>query len=256
MSILIALDAGHGNNTPGKRTPKFDDGTFMKENEFNKGAVKYLKTMLERCGFRTLDVAPEASDTPLNVRTKRANDANANLYISVHANAFGATWNSANGIETWVDKKSGQTLQVALKVQNEMIIATKLKDRGVKESNGSLAVLRDTKMDAILVECGFMTNKWEATLLKSEDYRKKCAEAICKGICKFYGVSFVPEKEEQKEDDEVVEKAKLIVEGEEIDIERILKDGINFVKLRDLADIFGYEISFKGSTAILTKKAS
>lgn len=251
MSILIALDAGHGNNTAGKRTPKFDDGTFMKENEFNKGTVKHLKVMLERCGFRTLDVAPEASDTPLNVRTKRANDANANLYVSVHANAFGATWSSANGIETWIDKKVGKTLQVALKVQNEMIIATKLKDRGVKESNGSLAVLRDTKMDAFLVECGFMTNKWEAMLLKSEDYRKKCAEAICKGICKFYGVSYV---EEKREDDEVIEKAKIIVEGEEIDIERILKDGVNFVKLRDLADTFGYEISFKGSVAILTKK--
>lgn len=254
MSILIALDAGHGNNTPGKRTPKFSDGSYMKENEFNKGTVKYLKTMLERCGFRTLDVAPEASDTPLNVRTKRANDANANLYVSVHANAYGSSvWNSANGIETWVDEKEGKTLQVALKVQNEMIIATKLKDRGVKESNGSLAVLRDTKMYAILVECGFMTNKWEAMLLKSEDYRKKCAEAICKGICKFYGVAYIAET---KEDDEVIEKAKIIVEGEEIDIERILKDGINFVKLRDLAEIFGYDISFEGSTAILTKKAS
>lgn len=251
MSILIALDAGHGNNTPGKRTPKFSDGSYMKENEFNKGVVGYLKSALVRCGFRIIDVAPEASDTPLNVRTKRANDANANLYVSVHANAFGNTWNDANGIETWVDEKTGSTLQAALKIQNEMIIATKLKDRGVKESNGSLAVLRDTKMDAVLVECGFMTNKWEATLLKSEDYRKKCAEAICKGVCKFYGVAYISE---EKEGDEVIEVASIIVEGESFDVERILKEGINFVKLRDLAEILGYEITFKGSTAILTKK--
>lgn len=250
MSILIALDAGHGNNTPGKRTPYFNDGTFMRENEFNKATLKYLKSMLERCGFSTLDVAPEAYDVPLQTRVKRANATNASLYVSIHANAYGSGWNEANGVETWVYEKSGVSFAVALKVQNEMIVETRLKDRGVKE-NKQLYVLNSTKMSALLVECGFMTNKYEATLLKSEEYRKKCAKAICKGICKYYNVPYI---EEKGVDDEVVEKAVMIVDGKEIQVERIMKNGTNYVKIRDLADILGYDVSNVGSTAVLNKK--
>lgn len=69
---------------------------------------------------------------------------------------------------------------------------TKRKDRGIKKSS-DLYVLRYTNMIAVLVECGFLTNLEEATLLRSENYRKKCAEAICKGICKYYNVSYQSE---------------------------------------------------------------
>ena len=55
-------------------------------------------------------------------------------------------------------------------------------------------------------------------------------------------------------DDEVVEKAKLIVNGKEYTVERILKDGTNYIKIRDIADVLGYEISNQGSTAVLTKR--
>jgi N-acetylmuramoyl-L-alanine amidase len=64
--ILIALDNGHGLNTPGKRTPKFKDGTkstytkkdFMHEWEFNRGVVKRMKPLLERKGFQVIEVSP------------------------------------------------------------------------------------------------------------------------------------------------------------------------------------------------------
>jgi N-acetylmuramoyl-L-alanine amidase len=49
-------------------------------------------------------------------------------------------------------------------------------------------VLRETKMPAILVECGFMTNREECELLKSDAYRRKCAEAIVAGIVETYGL--------------------------------------------------------------------
>lgn len=55
-------------------------------------------------------------------------------------------------------------------------------------------------------------------------------------------------------DDEVVEQAKLIVNGKEYTVERILKDGTNYIKIRDIADVLGYEISNQGSTAVLTKR--
>ncbi len=52
MSYTIALDDGHGMETAGKRTPKFNDGTFMRENEFNRAVVNYLNVELKRCGFK------------------------------------------------------------------------------------------------------------------------------------------------------------------------------------------------------------
>ncbi|MFR3604027.1 MAG: hypothetical protein ACLTUP_00270 [Anaerotignum sp.] len=52
----------------------------------------------------------------------------------------------------------------------------------------------------------------------------------------------------------MVEQAKIIINGKEYTIERILKDGTNYVKIRDLADALGYAVSSKGSTPVLTKK--
>lgn len=51
----------------------------------------------------------------------------------------------------------------------------------------------------------------------------------------------------------MVEQAKIIINGKEYTIERILKDGTNYVKIRDLADALGYAVSSKGSTPVLTK---
>lgn len=58
----------------------------------------------------------------------------------------------------------------------------------------------------------------------------------------------------EQEDSEMVEQAKLIVNGKEFVVERILKDGTNYIKIRDLADALGYIVSNKGSTPVLTKK--
>ena len=52
----------------------------------------------------------------------------------------------------------------------------------------------------------------------------------------------------------MVEKIRIIVDGKEREIDRILKDGYNYIKIRDVADLLGYNISSKGSIPILTKK--
>lgn len=57
---------------------------------------------------------------------------------------------------------------------------------------------------------------------------------------------------EKEVDDEMVEQAKLIVNGKEYTVERILKDGTNYIKIRDIADVLGYEVTSKGSIAVLT----
>lgn len=191
-SIIIALDDGHGTDTAGKETPAFSDGRKMKENEFNAATAGYLKEALERNGFSVLMVAPEEKDTPLQTRVQRANKANAAVYISIHANAYGTAWNDANGIETIIYEKvmgDSDTYRIAKGIHDELIRECGRRNRGIKR-RGDLYVLEATKMHAVLVECGFMTNPEEGKLLLDEGYRRKCAEAICRGVCGFYGAAY------------------------------------------------------------------
>lgn len=58
----------------------------------------------------------------------------------------------------------------------------------------------------------------------------------------------------EPEDAEMVEQSKILVNGKEYTVERILKDGVNYVKIRDIANVLGFTVSHKGSMAVLTKK--
>ncbi|MFC3886041.1 N-acetylmuramoyl-L-alanine amidase [Bacillus songklensis] len=191
MSYLIALDDGHGINTPGKRTPTFSDGSVMKENEFNRRVVALLYVELKRCGFRILLVAPTGEDIPLGTRVKRANDAKADFYLSVHANAAGGMWGKAEGIETYAGKTEASK-RAARILQRYLIQGTKLKDRGIKDGSW-LYVAKYTNMPTVLVECGFMDNRREAELLRSEAYRQECAVELARGLCEYFSVPYVPE---------------------------------------------------------------
>ena len=204
--------------TAGKRTPAFPDGSVKQENEFNAKTAEYLKEALERCGFAVLMVAPENTDTPLKTRVVRANDANADAYISIHANAYGSDWNSANGMESIIYEKimgHSKTYELAQSIHTALIAGTGRINRGIKRCS-DLYVLKNTKMHAVLLECGFMTNREEAELLKSDSYRRKCAESICRGVCAFYKTEYiVPEKkngERYNEPDELPNWAKPLLQ--------------------------------------------
>lgn len=189
--MKIALDSGHSLFTAGKRTP---DG--MQEWSFNSVVASYIADELKGyIDVETLRVDDMTGtiDVPLSTRTTKANGEKADVYISVHANAFGTGgWNNAQGIETFTyPTASRQSFVLAKLVQEELVKATKRNDRGIKTAN--FQVLRMTNMPAILVECGFMTNKEEAALLKSDAYRKTCASAIVKGLADMYGLKKMPE---------------------------------------------------------------
>lgn len=245
--MKIAIDDGHGMETAGKRTPAFSDGSVMRENEFNRAVVAYLHDELIRNGFSVVLTSPEDTDTAYATRVQRANEAHADYFVSVHANAFGSGWNDANGVESFVYAlHDAKTTGLARCIQHELIQATGLRDRGVKE-NPTLYVLRKTTMPAVLCECGFMTNATEAKLLKSDAYRKKCATSICKGICAFAGKVYQEEKSP-------VVHGPVIIENRTEDVDLILWEGRNYLSARDVGEMFGYDVSFKGSTPIFTKK--
>ncbi|MBT2583720.1 N-acetylmuramoyl-L-alanine amidase [Planococcus sp. ISL-109] len=172
MKILI--DAGHGPATYGKRTP---DGR-MREFHFNAAVAEEVKKRLAAEGYTVLFSHQADRDVPLVERTRFANRTGADLLVSIHANAAGTGgYNAAEGIECFVYPAApARTRKFGELLQNSLVVSTRRKNRGLKTAD--FAMLRDTSMPAVLVECGFMTNKQEAALLQSTEYRKRCARAI------------------------------------------------------------------------------
>ncbi len=197
MTYKIAIDAGHGSQTAGKRTP---DG--YKEHYINVKVAAYLDLALKRCGMETVKIAwddtisTDDSDVSLGSRQRQVKSANCDLSVSCHANAYGngSSYNSAQGIETLIHSNSAKvrdSRNLANKVQSCLIQHTTQKNRGVKTGNLAMCncVALGTKA-SILVEIGFMTNQYEADLMKTDVFCLECAEEIAQGICSYLGVQY------------------------------------------------------------------
>ena len=217
MALKINIDAGHGSNTAGKRTPPFphdikiNDKLIIKKGEqfrehiANVGVAFLLEQELKRCGFNTMrtgwnDInAYDDPDTPLSDRQRAIAKADCDYSISIHFNAFGdgKTFNSANGVGIYIhDKFIGQSEKLAKSVLNKLVEGTKQTNRGITKK--ALAMCNCNNMDvkgAILVELAFMTNLHEATsMMANEKFWKECAVEICRGMCEYTGIKYVPEK--------------------------------------------------------------
>lgn len=198
MTKLIALDNGHGISTAGKRSPIFTDGTkspltgknFFHEWEYNRGVVIYLDAELKRCGFKTVQVSPTDEDTPITTRANRARQSNADLLLSVHANALNGKWGTHGGIEQLVC--GAESTRIGRLIQEEMVKELKLRDRGCKDGCWLGLVKSSGKIPVVLVEGFFMDGINESKLGFSDDFMKRSAIAIAKGICRAYGVNYVP----------------------------------------------------------------
>ncbi|UTI42090.1 N-acetylmuramoyl-L-alanine amidase [Niallia sp. RD1] len=234
--MKIMLDAGHGYNTAGKRTV---DGT-MREWEFNSKVAHYVNEALkgyENVSTKYAHDTTGKTDVSLTTRTNNANSWKADVYVSIHANANGnGKWDSASGIETYVyTSKPKEALALANKVQDELVKVTSRKNRGVKTAD--FHVLRETHMTAILCECGFMTNKEEAALLKSDSYRKKVANAIVSGLAKQYGLK---KKTVTKMEDKAVNNT-------------LYKVQVGAFSVKSNADKIAEELKKKGYSVVVTQ---
>lgn len=116
----------------------------------------------------------------LQARADRANAHGADLYISIHNNAGGS---SARGIEVWRSGNDPMSEQFATDVLSATLSRTGAPNRGVQKAN--FYVTRWSNMPAVLVECGFMSNSAELSLLKASWYQQRLAEGIANGVEKF-----------------------------------------------------------------------
>ncbi|MGI2329639.1 N-acetylmuramoyl-L-alanine amidase [Planococcus sp. YIM B11945] len=196
----VAIDDGHGPQTAGKRTPYIAAlGRQIRENEFNKAVVNLLDKELKRIGFKTVQTAPTDIDTPLKERTNKANAAKANLLISIHFNAMGNTfaYSSAKGFSVHIqpaDKANPNSgsLKFAKLAVEELAKGTAQVNRGVVGQD--LHMTRETKMPAVLVECGFMDDLDEAMLMINPSFQREVAQELARAVCRYFGVKYIEEK--------------------------------------------------------------
>lgn len=180
------FNAGHGANTPGKRPP---DGSFREWHVNDKIVDELMKLAVQYEGVqvRRADDPDGSTDVPLSTRVKKANDWGADIYVSVHQNAFGSGWNSVRGTEVFAyNAASKEATALAKTVVAEVVRVAGTRNRGQKHAN--FQELRETYMPAILVECEFMTNREAAAWMKTDSYGKLFAKAIMSGIRKHYGL--------------------------------------------------------------------
>ncbi|WP_435925382.1 N-acetylmuramoyl-L-alanine amidase [Paenibacillus sp. DYY-L-2] len=174
---LVVIDAGHGGSDPGAISV-----TKKKEKDFNLAVVLKVQELLKQ--ESDIDfVLTRSSDTypTLQDRVKIANDLNADLFISVHANSGSAT---ATGVETYYTRSESKAL--ANVMHKYLVESSGLKDRGVRTK--SLHVTRETKMPAVLLECGYLSNKSDDAVLYTADFQNRVAEGIVKGIKEYLGL--------------------------------------------------------------------
>ncbi|GEK59828.1 N-acetylmuramoyl-L-alanine amidase [Marinococcus halophilus] len=168
----VALDAGHGGEDPGA----LDNGLHEKELVYD---VAYrTKQRLEQAGAEVVMTRERDEYLPLEDRAEIANRKDADIFVSVHANAAATPY--AEGTETYHYPTSEEGQRLAFNLQEHMVDEFGSEDRGVKTANFS--VLRNTEMPAALVELGFVTNKQEAERMKDSAFRNEAANALYLGI--------------------------------------------------------------------------
>src|SRR5690625_1014193 len=184
MTKVVAIDAGHGINTPGKRTP--DD---EREWSFNSIVAQSIIDNLKKYrGVKTvrLDDPTGKRDVPLRERTNKANNANADILVSCHHNANTGKWGNWTGTETYHYPGSTKGKQLAQAIHPSVVKAYGLRDRGIKSAN--FHMLRESRMPAILIEGGFMDSTIDIKKLRDNKVLNRAGKNIADAIARYFNL--------------------------------------------------------------------
>lgn len=169
--VKIFIDPGHGGSDPGAI------GNNLREKDLTLEISLMLKDILVKAGYDVSLSRENDVYVSLEERARMANNLNSDLFISIHCNSFSNA--SANGTECFVHPNGrSEGKEFGKAVVKEMASKLSLTDRGLKTAN--FAVLRLTKMLAVLVETAFISSYSDAGKLKSRTI--EFAEAIAKVV--------------------------------------------------------------------------
>lgn len=193
--MKIAIEGGHGHNTPGKRSP---DNSFYEWN-FNREIASGIVCRLTALGYDAELTVPEQEDVSLQERCNRVNQL-CNLlgtenviFLSVHANAAGngSSWMDARGWECYTTPGNTKSDTLATCLYNSaenifqgMKIRKDMSD-GDLDKEANFYVIKHTKCPAVLTENFFYDNKEDLAYLQSDEGKKQIIEAHVRGIIDY-----------------------------------------------------------------------
>ena len=190
MAMVIAIDAGHGRNTSGKRvTLKGYPDT--REWTLNDRIADRLEKMLADydCKVIRVDDTTGAKDISLTNRVAKANSANADIYISIHHNA-GINGGSGGGTVVYYYSSDIKRRDQAQKLYNFITDETRLYgNRSMQVIKNGFYVLKNTRMPAFLIENGFMDSTTDVPIILSAAHAEKTAEGLRAFIVQELGLA-------------------------------------------------------------------
>lgn len=176
---IVVIDAGHGGTAPGATSI-----TKKLEKEFTLAVALKVEALLQ--GEQGIDlVMTRTADTTVSLadRAKIANDAKADIFVSIHGNSIDPPSNPS-GTETYYTRD--ESIPLANVMHRHLVKATGLTDRKVRYS--SLHVTRETTMPAVLLEVGYLSNKNDESIMYTEEFQQRVAEGIAAGIKEYLGL--------------------------------------------------------------------
>lgn len=187
--LQIIIDNGHGNDTKGKQSPVWSDGSQLLEWEFNRKVARRVCSLLDSKGITYDLLVPENTDIPLSQRVQRANHiANVNgkkncLLVSIHANAGGGTgWeiHTSKGT-TQSDKYAEIFFEEASLAFPEFRMRYDISD-GDHDWDSDFSIISRTLCPAVLTENFFMDNERDCRFIMSEEGVERIAQMHFKAI--------------------------------------------------------------------------
>ena len=174
----VVIDPGHGGPDPGA----VGIGG-IRETDVVLEVSKIVKELLSEKGIKVSLTRKSEVDLDLPPRVSFANNIDADVFVSIHANASRGKRKDINGLETFYYRGwKGRLL--AKGIQKQILrVSPGSPDRGVKQ--GRFYVIKNTRMPAVLVEIGFLTGRLDARRLEKNSHRKRIAYAIAKGILEY-----------------------------------------------------------------------
>lgn len=185
----VVLDAGHGGKDPGKIGI-----TGCYEKDINLKIVEKLKLFFEMEGVEVILTRDgdyglyQESDTnkknaDMRNRAKLIEDSKADVVVSIHQNSY--TDESIKGAQTFYYGGSTEGRQMAKSVQERMVLVLDKENHRKEKANDGYYLLKNSTCPSVIVECGFLSNEKECSLLETEYYQEKVAWAIFVGIMQY-----------------------------------------------------------------------
>lgn len=179
----VVLDSGHGGSDSGKVGIN-----GAKEKEINLLIAKEIRRLLEKEKIEVIMVREKDEELgkskveDLKYRVSLMNEKKPSLAVSIHQNSYHEE--NVFGAQVFYYKTSTEGKKAAAVIQEALQEVNPENTKKIK-ANDTYYLLKKTEVPTVIVECGFLSNYAEAEKLVSEDYQKKVAEAVTKGILQY-----------------------------------------------------------------------